>query len=57
MVLRLLYILITIANATAVGGFTTGQLNGDHTITAIDATGYQFKINGLADSDEVGGGS
>ena len=47
---------VTISNATAVGGFTTGQLNGDHTITAIDATGYQFKINGLADSDGEGGG-
>ena len=48
---------VSISGSNAVGGFTTSQLNGDHTITAIDASGFQFKINGLADSDEVGGGS
>lgn len=48
---------VSISGAAAVGGFTTGQLNGDHTITKIDAGGYEFKITGdVADSDAFGGG-
>ena len=47
---------VSIVGSTAVGGFTANQINGDHTITKIDAGGFEFKINGTADSDEVGGG-
>lgn len=45
---------VSISGATAVGGLT---LNGDHTITKIDAGGFEFKAATAADSDEVGGGT
>ena len=45
---------VSITGATAVGGLT---LNGDHTITKIDASGFEFKSSTAADSDEVGGGA
>jgi len=47
---------VSIEGATAVGGFSAATLNGDHTITKIDAGGFEFKISGTADSDEIGGG-
>jgi len=48
---------VSITGSNAVGGFTANQINGDHTITAIDASGFKFKVNNAtADSDEVGGG-
>lgn len=45
---------VSITGATAVGGLT---LNGDHTITKIDAGGFEFKASTAADSDEQGGGN
>lgn len=48
---------VSIEGATAVGGFSANDINADHTITKIDAGGFEFKIAGTADSDEVGGGS
>lgn len=45
---------VSISGAATVGGLT---LNGDHTITKIDAGGFEFKASTTADSDEVGGGS
>ena len=45
---------VTISGATTVGGLT---LDGDHTITKVDFTGYEFEANGAADSNEVGGGN
>jgi len=48
---------VSIEGSTAVGGIPAATLNGDHTITKIDAGGFEFKVNTTADSDEVGGGS
>lgn len=48
---------VSISGATAVGGFTANQLNTDHTITKIDAGGYEFNMSGNADSDAFGGGT
>ena len=45
---------VSITGASAVGGLT---LNGDHTITKIDASGFEFKANSTADSSAIGGGS
>jgi len=45
---------VSITGATTVGGLT---LNGDHTITKIDAGGFEFKASTAADSDEQGGGA
>lgn len=41
----------------AVGGITSAQLNGEHAVTAIDATGYKINIEGAAaTATAVGGG-
>lgn len=45
---------VSIVGANTVGGL---NVNGDHTVTEIDYTGFRFKSNTAADSDEVGGGS
>lgn len=45
---------VSISGATTVGGLT---LDGDHTITKVDAGHFEFKATNAADSDERGGGS
>lgn len=46
-----------IDSADTVGGIAGTTLLGDHTITAIDYTGYQFTADSAASSSEIGGGS
>ena len=48
---------VSISGATAVGGFTADSLNKDHVITKVDASGFQFKMPTLADSNAFAGGS
>ena len=48
---------VTIAGATATGGISAGNLNGNRTIVAIDGTGYTFTAGASATSDAVGGGT
>ena len=48
---------VSITSAAATGGFTANDINGDHSITAIDLSGYEFTLGSNADSDEVGGGT
>jgi len=48
---------VSLTGATAVGGFTADSLNADHTITAVDLSGFRFAMNSNADSNEVAGGS
>ena len=48
---------VNIMGATDVGGQTADSINGAHTITKIDASGFEFEMDNNADSDEVGGGS
>lgn len=45
---------VSITGADTVGGL---NVNGDHTITAIDYSGFRFAAGTNADSDEVGGGT
>lgn len=45
---------VSISGADNVGGL---NVNGSHTITEVDWTGFRFKNNTAADSDEVGGGN
>lgn len=47
---------VSILGASDVGGITANTLNGDHTITAVDAGGFRFKVNTPATSSEIGGG-
>ena len=47
---------IAIEGATAFSGYSADSLNGNHIITKVDATGYEFKMQSLADSDVIGGG-
>lgn len=48
---------VTIAGATATGGISAGNLNGNRTIVAIDGKGYTFTAGASATSDAVGGGT
>jgi len=48
---------VTIAGATAVGGISAGNLNGNRTIVAIDGTGYTFTAGASATSSASGGGT
>ena len=45
---------VSITGANTVGGL---NVNGDHTITEVDFTGFRFKSTTTADSDEIGGGA
>ena len=47
---------VNILGSTAVGGQSADSINSAHTITKIDASGFEFQMGNLADSDEVGGG-
>lgn len=48
---------VSIEGANAVGGISAATLNADHTVTKIDASGFEFEATTAADSDEVGGGN
>jgi len=48
---------ISISGAEALGGYSADSINGDHTIDAVDLSGYRFSMNTTADSDAIGGGS
>ena len=48
---------ITISGATATGGISASNINGDRSITARDWTGYQFTAGGTATSNQIGGGN
>jgi hypothetical protein len=45
---------VSISGADTVGGL---NVNGSHTITEVDYTGFRFKSTTAADSDQVGGGT
>ena len=47
---------ISLSGAEAIGGYSADSINGDHTITAVDLSGYRFSMNTTADSDAIGGG-
>ena len=48
---------VSISGALAVGGFSADSINKNHTITKIDASGFEFDMASNADSDEIGGGT
>jgi hypothetical protein len=48
---------VNIANATDFAGISAASINGARTITAVDATGYQFEADSNSTSAEIGGGS
>lgn len=48
---------VTISGATAVGGFTTGQLNAEHQIQYIDTNTFRIVLGTNASSTTTGGGA
>lgn len=48
---------VTLAGATAFNGFTTGQLNAQHAITAIGTGNYTLRISSNATATGSGGGA
>lgn len=48
---------VNISGATDFAGISAASINGDRTITVVDATGYQFEADSASTSAEIGGGS
>lgn len=48
---------VTISGATAFAGISASSINGDRTITAVDANGYTFEADSSSTSALAGGGS
>jgi hypothetical protein len=48
---------VNISGAVDFAGISAASINGDRTITVVDATGYQFEADSASTSAEIGGGS
>lgn len=48
---------VNIKGATAVGGISAANINGNRTILAVDGTGWSFTAGGSASSSTIGGGT
>lgn len=48
---------VTISGATAAGGLTAGNINGERTITDVDGYGFKFTAGATATSTALGGGA
>ena len=48
--------LVMISGATATGGITANNINGNRTITAVDGYGFRFTAGAAATSTVFGGG-
>ena len=48
---------VTIIGSTAVGGIPADVINGEHTITVIDANNYEFRVSTIASISQTGGGA
>lgn len=48
---------VNISGADEFAGISAASINGERTITVVDATGYQFEADSASTSAEIGGGT